>query len=96
MTNLSRICPQCGKSFPLEARVYPSGRLSAMLRDRVDTAAALYDAGKVDKLVMSGSRGADYDEPGALMARAVALGVPAAGVQPDNGGLCISESCDRA
>ncbi len=28
------------------ARVYPSGRLSAMLRDRVDTAIALYEAGK--------------------------------------------------
>ena len=88
--------PPARVALVLGARVYPSGRLSAMLRDRVDTAAALYDAGKVDKLVMSGSRGADYDEPGAMMARAVELGVPAADVQPDYGGLRTYDSCYRA
>ena len=33
----------------LGARVYPNGRLSGMLRDRVDTAIELYKAGKVQK-----------------------------------------------
>ena len=47
------------------ARVYSSGRLSAMLRDRVDTAVELYHAGKVDKLLLSGDNSSVYyNEPG--------------------------------
>ena len=88
--------PTARVALVLGARVYPSGRLSAMLRDRVDTAVALYQAGKVDKLVMSGARGADYDEPGSMMARAVELGVPAADIQADYGGLRTYDSCYRA
>lgn len=88
--------PAARVALVLGARVYPSGRLSAMLRDRVDTAVALYQAGKVDKLVMSGARGADYDEPGAMMAHAIELGVPAADIQPDYGGLRTYDSCYRA
>jgi SanA protein len=79
------------------ARVYPSGRLSAMLRDRVDTAIALYEAGKVDKLIVSGdNQFADYDEPGAMMAYAIEQGVPAADVQPDYGGRRTYDTCYRA
>ena len=88
--------PGARVALVLGARVYPSGRLSTMLRDRVDTAVALYQAGKVDKLVMSGSRGVDYDEPGAMMARAIELGVPVADIQPDYGGLRTYDSCYRA
>ncbi len=88
--------PTVRVALVLGARVYPSGRLSAMLRDRVDTAAALYQSGKVNKLVMSGARGADYDEPGAMMARAIELGVPAADIQLDYGGLRTYDSCYRA
>lgn len=79
------------------ARVYPSGRLSAMLRDRVDTAIALYEAGKVDKLLMSGDNRFDnYDEPGAMMAYAVAQGVPTADIQPDFAGRRTYDTCFRA
>lgn len=79
------------------ARVYPSGRLSAMLRDRVDTAIALYEAGKVDKLLMSGDNRFDnYDEPGAMMAYAVAQGVPTADIQPDYAGRRTYDTCYRA
>lgn len=88
--------PTARVALVLGARVYPSGRLSVMLRDRVDTAVALYQSGKVDKIVMSGARGADYDEPGSMMARAIALGVPAADIQPDYGGLRTYDSCYRA
>ncbi|HAJ37047.1 MAG TPA: hypothetical protein DCL15_15305 [Chloroflexi bacterium] len=88
--------PAARVALVLGARVYPSGRLSAMLRDRVDTAVALYQAGKVDKLVMSGARGADYDEPGAMRARAIELGVPATDIQLDYGGLRTYDSCYRA
>ncbi|RIK39668.1 MAG: hypothetical protein DCC55_17570 [Chloroflexi bacterium] len=79
------------------ARIYSSGRLSAMLSDRVDTAIDLYQAGKVEKLLMSGdNQYANYDEPGAMMAYAIARGVPVEDIQPDYGGRRTYDTCYRA
>lgn len=79
------------------ARVYRSGRLSAMLRDRVDTAVDLYLAGKVDKLLMSGDNSTpEYNEPAAMVAHAVARGVDPADVQPDYAGRRTYDTCYRA
>lgn len=79
------------------ARVYPNGRLSTMLRDRVDTAIQLYKSGKVQKLLVSGdNRFVDYDEPGAMMAYAIQQGVPQADIQPDYGGRRTYDTCYRA
>ena len=79
------------------ARVYPSGRLSAMLQDRVDTAIALYEAGNVQKLLFSGDNRTDqYNEPAAMMAYAIARGVPAEDIQPDYGGRRTYDTCYRA
>ena len=79
------------------ARVFPSGRLSGMLRDRVETGVALYQAGKVEKLLMTGDNSrADYNEPDAMKAHAVSLGVPAEDVQVDYGGRRTYDSCYRA
>lgn len=79
------------------ARVYPDGRLSAMLGDRVETAVQLYHAGKVQKLLVSGdNRFADYDEPGRMMAYAIERGVPAADIQPDYAGRRTYDTCYRA
>jgi SanA protein len=79
------------------ARVYSNERLSAMLRDRVDTAIDLYHAGKVDMLLLSGGQnGLEYDEPGAMMAHALERGVPAEAIQPDYGGRRTYDSCYRA
>lgn len=79
------------------ARVYPNGRLSTMLRDRVDTAIQLYKSGKVQKLLVSGdNRFVDYDEPGAMMAYAIQQGVPPADIQPDYGGRRTYDTCYRA
>jgi SanA protein len=81
----------------LGARVYATGRLSGMLRDRVETAVALYKAGKVQKLLMSGDNSSlEYNEPDAMMAHAIAMGVPAADVQPDYAGRRTYDSCYRA
>ena len=79
------------------ARIYPDGRLSAMLRDRVETAVQLYHAGKVQKLLMSGdNRFADYDEPGRMRDYAISRGVPAEDIQPDYAGRRTYDTCYRA
>jgi len=89
--------PSARVALVLGARVYPDGRLSPMLADRVDTAIALYRAGKVEKLLMSGDNShADYNEPGAMMAYAIRQGVPAEDIQPDYGGRRTYDSCYRA
>jgi vancomycin permeability regulator SanA len=69
------------------ARAYANGVLSTSLEDRVRTAADLYRAGLVPRLIMSG--GVDtsaMDETIAMRDRAVALGVPASAIALDNGG----------
>lgn len=81
----------------LGARVYSSGRLSAMLSDRVSAAVALYEAGKVDVLLMSGDNSTvDYNEPDAMREAAISLGVPAHDVYVDYGGRRTYDSCYRA
>ena len=79
------------------ARVYASGRLSAMLRDRVETAVQLYHAGTVKTLLMSGDNRADhYDEPGHMREYAISRGVPAAAILTDPSGLRTYDTCYRA
>lgn len=79
------------------ARVYPSGRLSAMLADRVEAAVQLYQAGKVEKLLLSGdNRFVDYNEPGAMREYALSRGVPAEDIQLDYAGRRTYDTCYRA
>ncbi len=79
------------------AQVYPNGTPSAMLRDRIETAVALYRAGKVQKILMSGdNRFENYNEPAAMMAYAIEHGVPAADIQPDYAGRRTYDTCYRA
>lgn len=79
------------------ARVYGNGRLSAMVRDRVDTAIDLYNQGKVDKLLFSGDNSiASYNEPADMMAYAIAQGIDPAAIQPDYGGRRTYDTCYRA
>ncbi len=79
------------------AGVYEDGRLSDMLRDRMDVAIELYNAGKVEKLLLSGdNRFENYDEPTAMMEYAIENGVAEADIQPDFGGRRTYDSCYRA
>jgi SanA protein len=79
------------------ARIYPDGRLSTMLQDRVETAVQLYQAGKVQKLLLSGdNRFADYNEPGRMLDYAVSRGVPAKDIQLDYAGRRTYDTCYRA
>lgn len=79
------------------AAVYGNGRLSIILRDRMDTAIDLYLAGRVNKIIVSGDNSSQYyNEPGAMMAYAVERGVAAEDIQPDYAGLRTYDTCYRA
>jgi vancomycin permeability regulator SanA len=71
----------------LGAKAYTSGRLSTSLEDRVRTAADLYRAGLVPRVVMSGATGVEgIDETVAMRDRAIELGVPADAIVRDPSG----------
>jgi len=73
------------------------GTPSPVLRDRIATAARLYFEGKVEKLLMSGdNRFEDYNEPGAMKAYAVGLGVPPEDIVLDYAGRRTYDTCYRA
>jgi len=73
------------------------GTPTPVLRDRVRTAADLYFAGKVQKLLMSGdNRFIDYNEPGAMKAYAITLGVPEEDIVLDYAGRRTYDTCYRA
>lgn len=70
------------------ALVKPDGEMSAMLADRVEQAAALWHAGKVEKILVSGDHGSwEYDEPGTMRKALVAGGVDPADVFEDHAGF---------
>jgi SanA protein len=79
------------------AAVYGNGRLSSVLRDRMETAITLYQNGKVNKILVSGDNSFDdYNEPGAMMAYAIERGIPPEDIQPDYGGRRTYDTCYRA
>jgi SanA protein len=62
--------------------------MSAMLADRVRQAAALWDAGKVEKILVSGDHHSwDYDEPDTMRKALVRMGVPGRDVFEDHAGF---------
>ena len=73
------------------------GSPSPVLRDRISTAAELYFNGKVLKLLMSGdNRFLDYNEPGAMRAYALEIGVPPEDIVLDYAGRRTYDTCYRA
>ncbi len=79
------------------ARVFPDGRLTNSLYDRVLTGVELYRAGRVKKLLMTGDRQSDaYDEPAAMKKMAIELGVAESDIVLDNDGKRTFDSCYRA
>ena len=74
-----------------------NGQPSAMLYDRVASAVALYKAGTVRKLLMSGdNRFENYNEPGVMRQTALRLGVPNADIVQDFAGHSTYDTCYRA
>jgi SanA protein len=73
------------------------GSPTAILRDRVETAASLYSSGKVEKILMSGdNRFEDYNEPEAMRQYARSLGVPDQAIAVDYAGRRTYDTCYRA
>jgi len=79
------------------ARVLRDGSPTPALKDRVATAADLYFAGKVEKLLMSGdNRFVDYNEPQGMEDYALSLGVPEDAIVLDYAGRRTYDTCYRA
>ncbi len=89
--------PQVPVALVLGAQVYPSGWPSAFLRARLDLGKRLYDAGRVQRILVSGACDApEYDEPKAMRAYLIRAGVPAADIMVDAHGVDTYDSCVRA
>ena len=74
-----------------------SGGPSAILYDRVATAADLYKSKKVDKLLLTGDNSeANYNEAEVMRRTAVSLGVPDKDIVLDYAGFNTWDSCYRA
>jgi SanA protein len=73
------------------------GTPTAILKDRVETAAQLYQQGKVTKLLMSGdNRFVEYNEPEAMRQYALDLGIPDKDIVLDYAGRRTYDTCYRA
>jgi SanA protein len=84
--------PQEPVAIVFGAGLWRDGSPTPVLRDRVQMAAALYFAGKVQKLLMSGA----YSEPDAMRQYALELGVPEGAIVLDNEGRRTYDTCLRA
>ena len=79
------------------AGLWKDGSPGTVLRDRVETSAELYFAGKVEKLLMSGdNRFVYYNEPEAMRQYALKLGVPDEAIVLDYAGRRTYDTCYRA
>jgi len=79
------------------AGLLPYGQPTPALEDRISSAASLYRNGKVQSLLMSGERRSNlYDEPAAMQAYAIKLGVPSQAILLDGAGYHTYSSCYRA
>ena len=89
--------PEKSVAVVFGAAVYANGRLSPVLRDRVDTAIDLYKSGRVERIIVSGDNlSVHYDEPGSMMAYAIAQGVAPADIIADRAGQRTYDTCYRA
>lgn len=70
---------------------------SDVLKDRLDVAIELYQAGAAPKLLMSGDHGTDgYDEPSVMKRYAIEHGVPSYDIFCDHAGFNTYDSLARA
>ncbi len=80
----------------LGAKVHKGGRLSDMLRDRMDVGISLYHDGAVKKLLVSGDGSGEWSETEAMKQYAVQNGVFEEDILTDPEGFSTYESLFRA
>ena len=80
----------------LGAKVHKGGRLSDMLHDRMDTAIALYQEGKVQKLLLSGDGRGEWSEVKYMKLYALENGVREGDIVEDPEGYSTYETMRRA
>lgn len=89
--------PSAPVAIVLGAGLRPDGTPTSFLEARLAVAAALYQEGKVDALLVSGDHGTvEHDEVGAMTTWLVDHGVPAEQVVADHAGFDTYDSCQRA
>ncbi len=95
-TTISSV-PKVYTAIVLGASVRPNGDLSTMLEDRVSSALALYEAGKVSRFLLSGDNGTtSYNEPKAMQQYLINKGVPQEDIFLDYAGFDTYDSMYRA
>jgi SanA protein len=86
-----------GVAIVFGAGLWRDGTATPVLYDRLQTAAELYFAGKVEKLLMSGdNRFVDYNEPAVMREVALSLGLPDEAIVLDYAGRRTYDTCYRA
>ena len=77
----------------------PKGRhggVNQFYHHRIDAAVALYEAGKIDRFIISGAKtGSEYDEPQAMREALVSRGVPDSILTLDGSGFHADASISR-
>jgi len=89
--------PHCRAGLLLGCSKYAHGRTNLFYTHRVNAAVELWQAGRVDAILISGDNSrSDYDEPGTMKADLVARGVPAEFITLDYAGFSTLDSVIRA
>ncbi len=89
--------PTAPIAIVLGAGLQRDGTPTLVLRDRMQTAAELYQSGKVQKLLLSGdNRFVNYNEPQAMFDYGLRLGLPASAMVLDYAGRRTYDTCLRA
>jgi vancomycin permeability regulator SanA len=89
--------PMTPVALVLGAQVNPDGTPSTFLAARLDLAKRLFDAGRVELIIVSGDHLApEFDEPAAMLDYLIKAGLPTENVIADFGGFDTYESCLRA
>lgn len=89
--------PKTTTAIVLGASVHSDGKLSPILKDRVDTAFLLFQAGKIEKFLLSGDHTTDdYDEVNSMKNYLLGKGVPQNKILLDHAGLDTYDSMYRS
>lgn len=93
----ANIIPYHKVALVFGAGIQADGQPTPYLKSRITTAAALYKAGRVKNILVSGDNSTrGYDEPTVMKKYAEKLGVPAASIVEDYAGYNTYDSCYRA